>query len=527
MAWSDLPYWSGVRPWTRSLTPIRIETRSGLTRSRYGSSSLIRSTVVNPLTAGFVRSAWRRRAIIDGQLRASSEAPVPMVYESPRARYCSGSLAFDVGECAPDFDLGPHAADHLVREVGGRGMAAQIGRPDAVGHGLQRGLVDRSGCLARLIALHIPEQRGDGQDHRHRVGDVLALQRGCGPVRRLGHGHGDGARVVEREQDGFRAGDGSEHLQDEVGQGVPVAVESRNHERLAGRGEQQRVGGVDELRVVLNVRMPLGRGVQLFLEHPLVDGADGELGSAEDLRLDPPGVGEGVVGDDAAGPAADLLGSERPLVESMPFTPLLRAVGIVDRHPDDRDGGVDAGQWTDAGDSPAGSDDHTAVDLLAQDRVGAAHVAGSFGRDRGGLDAEAELTERLRGVEHDLVARLAALLEREVEVALFDLQAEHVWLEKAQRLAEQLLAGLVAMEHGHGRCGHRSNDMARSALDRAMGYAARSAQTSVTFPLRTVTLFVSGSTLMRPVTRMIPELGPVGPMTNEWPSPMKVTVPSG
>jgi hypothetical protein len=36
-------------------------------------------------------------AMIDGQLCAASEAPVPMVYESPSARYRS-ALAFDVGE---------------------------------------------------------------------------------------------------------------------------------------------------------------------------------------------------------------------------------------------------------------------------------------------------------------------------------------------------------------------------------------------------------------------------------------------
>jgi len=42
--------------------------------------------VVYPLTAGFVSLALRRPAMMDGQLYDSSEAPVPMVYESPRAR---------------------------------------------------------------------------------------------------------------------------------------------------------------------------------------------------------------------------------------------------------------------------------------------------------------------------------------------------------------------------------------------------------------------------------------------------------
>lgn len=46
----------------------------------------MRSRVVKPLIAGFVSSAPRRAATIDGQLWAALDAPVPMVYESPRAR---------------------------------------------------------------------------------------------------------------------------------------------------------------------------------------------------------------------------------------------------------------------------------------------------------------------------------------------------------------------------------------------------------------------------------------------------------
>src|ERR1700693_828897 len=151
MARSDVRYWSGVRPWTRSLTPIRIETRSGLTRWRYGSSSRMRSSVVKPLTAGFVSSALRRSAIIAGQLCAASDAPVPMVYESPRARYLF--LSVDVGERAPHFDLRSHAADHLVREVGRRSVPAEVRRPDAVRHCLQGGLVDHPGGRAGLGGL--------------------------------------------------------------------------------------------------------------------------------------------------------------------------------------------------------------------------------------------------------------------------------------------------------------------------------------------------------------------------------------
>src|SRR5205814_4729836 len=143
---------------------------------------------------------------------------------------------------------------------------------------------------------------------------------------------------------------------------------------------------------------------------------------------------------------ADLLGPEGPLVEVLAFAPLARAVGVVDGHADHGDGGVDAGQRADARDAPAGAHDDPTVDLLAQNRVGAADVAGALGRDGRRFDAEAELAEALGGVEHALVASAAALLEREVVVVGLDLEAEHLAVEEAQSLAEQLFPGLVAMQ---------------------------------------------------------------------------------
>ena len=56
----------------------------------------------------------------------------------------------------------------------------------------------------------------------------------------------------------------------------------------------------------------------------------------------------------------------------------------------------------------------------------------------------------LGSVVDDLVAGLPAVLEREVEVLALDLESEHVRLEEADRLAEELLAGLVPVEHDHG-----------------------------------------------------------------------------
>src|SRR5258708_21631042 len=120
--------------------------------------------------------------------------------------------------------------------------------------------------------------------------------------------------------------------------------------------------------------------VERLFEPALVHGADGELGAAEPLRLDALGVVEGVLGDDAAGPAADLLGPVRPLVQLLALAPFLRALGVLDRHPDHRDGGVDAGHGPDARDALAGPPGPPAVDRLAHSTLRPADIAPSFSR---------------------------------------------------------------------------------------------------------------------------------------------------
>ena len=174
-------------------------------------------------------------------------------------------------------------------------------------------------------------------------------------------------------------------------------------------------------------------------------------------------MAECVVGHDPAGAAADLLGAVGPLVEVVALAPLPGPVRIVDRHPDHGDRRVHAGERPYARDAATGADDDPPIDLLTQDRVGAPDVAGPFGGDGGRLDAKTEPTERFGGVEDALVAGMPALLEGEVEIPGFDLQTEHAWIQDAQRLAEQLLAGLVAVQDGDCGGGHRSNHMARSA----------------------------------------------------------------
>ena len=153
--------------------------------------------------------------------------------------------------------------------------------------------------------------------------------------------------------------------------------------------------------------MALRGGVHLLLQHPLVRRADRVLRAAEDLRAGALGLAERELGDGAADAPLDPLRPERDLVVALALAPLLRAVGVADRHAHDRDRRVHAAERHDAGDPPPGADDHLAADLLAEDPVRRADVVAPLGRDRRGLQAEAVLADRRGGLVHDLVLRRA------------------------------------------------------------------------------------------------------------------------
>ncbi len=108
---------------------------------------------------------------------------------------------------------------------------------------------------------------------------------------------------------------------------------------------------------------------------------------------------------------------------------------------------MDAAQRHDAGDAPAGPDDHLAADLLAQDPVRRADVVTRLRRDRRRLQAEPVLADRARGLVDDLVVRLAPIGEREVVAREVELDPDHIGRERSQRLLEELLPGLVPLEH--------------------------------------------------------------------------------
>ena len=64
-------------------------------------------------------------------------------------------------------------------------MTAEVGRANALRNGLQARLTDRPSRGLAGVGLRVREECGAREDHRHRIRDVLALERGRRPVRGL------------------------------------------------------------------------------------------------------------------------------------------------------------------------------------------------------------------------------------------------------------------------------------------------------------------------------------------------------
>ena len=143
----------------------------------------------------------------------------------------------------------------------------------------------------------------------------------------------------------------------------------------------------------------------------------------------------------------DALGAERDLVVALALAPLLRAVGVPDGHPDYRDRRMHPAERRNAGNPASGADDDVAADLLPEDAVGRADVVAALGGDRGRLQAEPVLPDRGRRLVDDPVVGLTAAFEREIEARERELDADHVRLEHAKALLQQLLSRLVALEY--------------------------------------------------------------------------------
>ena len=169
------------------------------------------------------------------------------------------------------------AADHLVGELGRAGVAAEVGGADAVGDRLERtprGSRATACCasLARVVRA-APRRRGSSPSGWRRSCPASA---GAVPCGGLGHQR-TSARSRRRSATSSDSapGDRAEQRQHEVGEDVAVAVQRRDHERRRRRAPiEQREGRVDQLRLVGDLGVALGRRVHLLLQHPLVDRAD-------------------------------------------------------------------------------------------------------------------------------------------------------------------------------------------------------------------------------------------------------------
>ena len=178
-------------------------------------------------------------------------------------------------------------------------------------------------------------------------------------------------------------------------------------------------------------------GVQLLLEHALVDRRDGVLGAAKDLGAMRRACWKANSATARQVRREIFARAVGDLVHRPALAPLLGAVGVVDGHAHDRDRRVDAADRPNAGDAPPGAQDDLAVDGLAQDGVGAADVARALGRDGGGLQAVAVPADRLGGLEDHGVPRAPAILERQVVPLDADGQPDDGRVEDAERLLEE------------------------------------------------------------------------------------------
>ena len=214
-------------------------------------------------------------AVADG-VREPTEPEDPDGAGKPRVE--APEVAAESAQPSPSVaqtsSLERDARDDLVRELRRRGVAAEVG-----GAGARRDRLERRprGSPGRPCA---PRRRRCARAARAPpriiaigLATFLPVERRRGSVRGLGHQGPRRVVLVEGDEERLGARDRAEEREDEVAEDVAVPVQRRDDERLAGRADEEREGRVDQLRLVLDLGMPLGGRVHLLLQHPLVDRA--------------------------------------------------------------------------------------------------------------------------------------------------------------------------------------------------------------------------------------------------------------
>ena len=185
--------------------------------------------------------------------------------------------------------------------------------------------------------------------------------------------------------------------------------------------------------------------VHLLLQHPLVGGADRVLRAAEDLRAGTLGLPE------ANSATAWQIRRSMRSVRTRP-RPRLRPRATPSRRrrrrrPCGRSRSArDAAERDHAGNPAASADDHPAADLLAQDAVRRADIGAASGVTVAAFRPRP--CSRIAG--HASCTTWFFVTQRpsseRSKRGKLELEADHVRREDTQRLVEQLLAGLVALE---------------------------------------------------------------------------------
>ncbi len=196
--------------------------------------------------------------------------------------------------------------------------------------------------------------------------------------------------------------------------------------------------------------MTFGGCVQLLFEHTFIDWTDRELWATKNFSARFACLPEGIFGNHAACAARELFRAVGFFVQPFAFAPLLSVIGIIDCHAHDTDRCVNAPEGAHRWNTPPGADNHFAVNLIAQNSIGAAHVTFDVRRNGSGFDAEAMNVQRFTGIDDDLVFCGAPLFQREVKRQKVKVIVNYIGIQDAQRFDQQFLSGLVALQNHNG-----------------------------------------------------------------------------
>ena len=192
-------------------------------------------------------------------------------------------------------------------------------------------------------------------------------------------------------------------------------------------GEQQRVGCINQLWLVANIGITFGGGIHFFFQHAFIGWADGVFWPAKHFGFRAASVHKGIFGHRPTGFARDFLGAIRHLVIAGAFAPFLRAIGIINCHPNHRNRRIRPANGPHTWNTSPRANNHRAINFLAQNGVWATNIPRYFGRDRSRFEAVARRFQRLRRLVNNPILGFAAILQAQIKADQLHLNARHRW----------------------------------------------------------------------------------------------------